>query len=75
MNGSKAGGGHVLLKTSLFLCCKSSCSYAHLLAFTSEKHLASLAILGQVSKHIAVNLMVFSYIKHQECNAVIVEIT
>ena len=28
LNGSEAGCGLVLIKTSLFLLCKSSCSYA-----------------------------------------------
>ena len=37
MNASEAGVDLVLIETSLFLLCKSSCSYANQLAFTWEK--------------------------------------
>ena len=63
LNGSEAAGDLVLIQTSLFLLCKSTCSYANQLVFTWEKQrglyqskvTSSLACIhGQITKHTTV---------------------
>ena len=76
LNVSEATGDLVLIKTSLFLLCKPSCSYATLLAFkekSSEVCIKAgppphmLAFIGQVAQHTTVKWLCYDHNCRNSC--------